>query len=146
VAVRLEHDVGCDAQAGRDPGAQTILGNVSDAGRDHAARIPASHTTPADLDRSPRRRPHADDRLGKLALTVPRHACNRDDLAAADAERDVLDGRHAAVAVCPDAVELQNGVAHGRAIVVTPSDLDLATDHQRGQRPWRRLRRGDRCE
>ena len=57
----------------------------------------------ADLDAAPSDRAQPEDRLGQLALPVPRHAGDADDLAAVHSEVEVL---HRQVAAIADDVEV----------------------------------------
>src|SRR5439155_11188808 len=100
----------------------------------------------ADLHTPVRQRPHADDGLGQLALSVARDTRDADDLTAANRERHAFHCRHAAVAVGPDAVEPEHGLADRATFRWTPSGLELASDHQRGERTRSRIRSGNRCD
>ena len=66
------------------------------------------------------RRAHAGDRLGELALAVAGHARDRDDLAGAHDERGASHGRLAAVALRPDALELEHRLAGTSAPRASP--------------------------
>ena len=79
-SVRLQHDVRGDAESRRDARAESVLRDVGDARRDRLSRIAALQPTPCNGDRSVRRRTHSCNRLGELALTVPRDAGDSDDL------------------------------------------------------------------
>src|SRR5919204_363881 len=107
-AVRLQHDVRRDAQPGRNARAEPILGNVRNPGADRSTWIAAAQVPVRDPNAPLRRRAHAGDRLGQLALPVAGDAGHRHDLAVPDRERHVLHRRHATVAVGPDSFELED--------------------------------------
>ena len=98
---------------GATPGAEAVLRDVRDAGGDRRARVAAAQRLPADPHRALRRRAHAGDRLGELALAVAGHAGDGDDLARTHDERGALHRRLAAVALRPDALELEHRLAGG---------------------------------
>src|SRR5881392_1441683 len=128
LAVRLEDDVVGDAQPRREPGAEPVLRHVGDPGGDRLPRVAALQLPPGDADRPGCGYAHPGDCLGELALAVARDAGDRDNLSAANAERHVLDGRQAAVAVRSDALELETRLAHV-AVPVPAPELDLTADH-----------------
>src|SRR5262249_51102297 len=118
--------------ARREPGAETVLGDVGDAGGDRLACVAALQLPARDANRPGGRRPHSGNRLGELALTVSRYTRNGDDLTTTHAERHVLHGRQAAIPVGRDPVQLEARLADV-APAVAPAELDLAADHQRRQ-------------
>ena len=96
-SVRLDDDVARDAEARSEPCSEPVLGDVGDAGQDGLAWIAASQASAGNLDAPGADVPHPRDRLGQLALTVPRYTRDADDLALPDRERDIVDGRLAAI-------------------------------------------------
>src|SRR5205823_12772933 len=105
LAVRLEDEVRRDAEARREARAEAILGDVRDTGADRGARVAASDRATADEQRPFACGAEAGDRLGQLALTVARDACDRDDLALAHLERRAAHRGVAAIALRPDVLE-----------------------------------------
>ena len=103
------------------------------------ARVAGAQRLPADSNRPRRWRPHAGDRLGELALAVAGHARDGDDLAGTHDERGAFHGRLAAVALRPDALELEHRVTSGPRARLS-GVVELPPHHQRGERAWRRLR------
>ena len=109
-AVGLEHEVRRDAQTRRNPGAEAVLRDVRDPGRNRRTGVAAAQPLAADSHRALGGRAHARDRLGELPLAVAGDACNGDDLTGARIERSAPDGGLASVTIRPDALELEHGV------------------------------------
>src|SRR5262249_56604892 len=90
-----------DADARRQPGSEPIFRDVCDTGGDRAPWVARPRGLPGHAHRAPRRRPHPGNRLGELALPVPRNTRDGDDLAAPDREGDVALCVAATVSVGP---------------------------------------------
>ena len=110
---------------------EAILGDVCDPRGNRLARISAAQGATAHADGSARCRPHARDRLCELALPVAGDTCDGDDLARTQREGDIVQGGRAAVAVRAHVLQDEGRIAGSAAVVLAPSELDLAADHHR---------------
>ena len=141
---RLEREVHGDRKTRSYTGAESVLGHVGDPGLERRPRVTRAHQASLDADRAGRVRPQTGDRLGQLALAVAGDAGDGRDLARTNGERDAADrGCTAPVAVDPQTVDLEHRGAALRGPPLPGDRLDLASDHQRGERMWSRVGRLD---
>ena len=129
---------------GETPGAEAILGDVRDAVPDGVARIARAQLAARDAHAARGAPAQARDRLRELALPVAGDARDRQDLARAQLERDVVQRALTAIAVALEPRDVQHRLADLVSCELAPRGGDLASDHQGGERVRARLRRQHR--
>ena len=117
---------------------------MSDAGQDGLAWIAASQASARNLDAPGADVPHPRHRFGQLALTVARYTRDTDDLALPDRERNIVDGRLAAIARNREPIHFEHAdVRELPGLLERFRNVDLASDHESRERLQRRRRRVD---
>src|SRR5439155_825008 len=96
---------------------------MRDPGADRLARVAAAQWTPVHAHLAAGHRTHPGHRLRELALPVPRDACDGDDLAGADRQRDALQRLAAAIADRAQLVELQRSGPDLDALLLPEREL-----------------------
>src|SRR5581483_12062130 len=122
-------EVGRDAEARREAGAESVLRNVRDPGSDRGARVAGPQRLAANADEPLRGRADARDRLGEFALAVAGNACDRDDLTRVHRQTCLAD-RGTALTEDRAALDLEDELANRRQALDPLGRRDLPPDHQ----------------
>ena len=75
----------------------------------------------------------AEQRFGKLGLTVALHPCNRQDFAGLNIERDAVDGKLFAVIFNMDVFDAQDQVATLLSDRLVDFEVDFTANHHCGK-------------
>ena len=114
---------------------------MRDAGQDGLAWIATPQPSAGNLDAPGADVSHPRHRFGQLALTVPRDTRDSDDLALPDRERNIVDGRLAAITRNGEPIHFEHAdVRELPGLLERFRNLDLASDHESRERLQRRRR------